>query len=423
MDGQELCRGGNPDPDQVHARGRARLPGALPPAPRAPSTPCRRARRSTSSCSCSAGFDQLLSRSPAASATRTAAPTASRSSPSATSRCRFVERGGRADAWSRARLQRVFRDGQGHRASAAPWSASPGSDAMDTYGSDKPDTPLRHELINDCLGRGARTAASPCSRARWRAAARVRGINAKGLAAKISRKEIDALGEFVKTYQAPRAWPGSRCTAEGGAVQVARSTSSSPRRRWTRSCAGPGRPARRRALLRRGQDAAWSCSPWARCACEIAQPSRPHRQEQVRPVLGHGVPAAWSTARRRGATSPCTIPSPSGHGRGRGLAGDRARTRSAPRAYDLVHERHRDGLRLHPHPLAARCRQRMFKLIGLPHERGPAALRLPAGRLQVRRAPARRLRLRRRPPHHAADRRDSPCATCSPSPRRPAPTA
>ena len=45
----------------------------------------------------------------------------------------------------------------------------------------------------------------------------VRGINAKGLAAKISRKEIDALGEFVKTFKAKGlAWIKVQ---EGGAVQ------------------------------------------------------------------------------------------------------------------------------------------------------------------------------------------------------------
>ena len=38
------------DPDRVVARGRARLPGAVAPASRASSTPCRRRRSSSSNC-------------------------------------------------------------------------------------------------------------------------------------------------------------------------------------------------------------------------------------------------------------------------------------------------------------------------------------------------------------------------------------
>lgn len=72
--------------------------------------------------------------------------------------------------------------------------------AMEKYGSDKPDTRFGLELVNvsDLVGQSgfkvfADTIANGGS---------VRAINAKGAGAAFSRKEIDALGEVVKTYKA-----------------------------------------------------------------------------------------------------------------------------------------------------------------------------------------------------------------------------
>ena len=73
-------------------------------------------------------------------------------------------------------------------------------EAMERYGSDKPDTRFGLELVDlsDLLGgcefkvfRGALDAGGT-----------VRAINAKGLAGKLTRKEIDKLVEVVKTYRA-----------------------------------------------------------------------------------------------------------------------------------------------------------------------------------------------------------------------------
>ncbi|WP_102411518.1 aspartate--tRNA ligase [Beduinella massiliensis] len=70
-------------------------------------------------------------------------------------------------------------------------------DAMDMYGSDKPDTRFEmkircvDELVKDC---GFKVFEDAVAEGRT-----VRAIRAEG-AAKLSRKEIDALGEFVKTY-------------------------------------------------------------------------------------------------------------------------------------------------------------------------------------------------------------------------------
>ena len=71
-------------------------------------------------------------------------------------------------------------------------------DAMDQYGSDKPDTRFGMKIVNldNVLNdSGFKVFDEAIAEGRT-----VRGINAKGAGARLSRKEIDALGEFVKTY-------------------------------------------------------------------------------------------------------------------------------------------------------------------------------------------------------------------------------
>lgn len=68
--------------------------------------------------------------------------------------------------------------------------------AMDRYGSDKPDTRfgmVLHDVTDTVRG---------CGFSVFENAPTVRGINAKGCTAKLSRKDIDALGELSKTYHA-----------------------------------------------------------------------------------------------------------------------------------------------------------------------------------------------------------------------------
>ena len=68
--------------------------------------------------------------------------------------------------------------------------------AMDEYGSDKPDTRFGMKLRDVTeLVRG-------CGFGVFETARSVRGFNAEGGAARLSRKEIDALGDLVKTYHA-----------------------------------------------------------------------------------------------------------------------------------------------------------------------------------------------------------------------------
>ena len=81
-----------------------------------------------------------------------------------------------------------------------PFLRMPYKEAMDRFGSDKPDTRFGMELcdISDVL---AGTEFKVFSSA-LEAGGSVRCINAEGLGTKLSRKEIDALGEYVKTYRA-----------------------------------------------------------------------------------------------------------------------------------------------------------------------------------------------------------------------------
>ncbi len=78
-------------------------------------------------------------------------------------------------------------------------------EAMDRYGSDKPDIRFGLELVNisDLVAdSGFKVFADAVKNG-----GSVRAVNAKGCGAKFSRREIDSLGEFVKTYKAKgMAW-------------------------------------------------------------------------------------------------------------------------------------------------------------------------------------------------------------------------
>lgn len=81
-----------------------------------------------------------------------------------------------------------------------PLRRIPYAEAMQRYGSDKPDTRFGLELC-DVSSIAANCDFKVFSGA-VAAGGSVRGINIKGGASKFSRKEIDGLGEFVKTYRA-----------------------------------------------------------------------------------------------------------------------------------------------------------------------------------------------------------------------------
>ncbi len=96
-------------------------------------------------------------------------------------------------------MQRVFQEVMGIEMQL-PIKRLTYAEAMDRFGSDKPDTRFGLELTNvsDALsGTEFKVFAGAIA-----AGGSVRGINAKGAALKLSRKEVDALGEYVKTYGA-----------------------------------------------------------------------------------------------------------------------------------------------------------------------------------------------------------------------------
>lgn len=95
---------------------------------------------------------------------------------------------------------------------ATPFKKLTYNEAMERYGSDKPDTRFGLELkeLGDVVaGSEFKVFADTLANGGI-----IKAINAEGLGEKLSRKEIDALGEFVKTYRAKGlAW--INITAEG----------------------------------------------------------------------------------------------------------------------------------------------------------------------------------------------------------------
>ena len=93
-----------------------------------------------------------------------------------------------------------------------PFYRMPWDEAMGRFGSDKPDTRFGLE-IQDVTEVFKGTEFKPFA-AVLAAGGTIRAINAKGLADKLSRKNIDKLGEVAKTYGA-KGLAYSRLTAEG----------------------------------------------------------------------------------------------------------------------------------------------------------------------------------------------------------------
>ena len=93
-----------------------------------------------------------------------------------------------------------------------PFYRMPWDEAMGRFGSDKPDTRFGLE-IQDVTEVFKGTEFKPFA-AVLEAGGTIRAINAKGLADKLSRKNIDKLGEVAKTYGA-KGLAYSRLTADG----------------------------------------------------------------------------------------------------------------------------------------------------------------------------------------------------------------
>ena len=94
---------------------------------------------------------------------------------------------------------------------ATPFVRMPWDEAMSRFGSDKPDTRFGLE-IQDVSSVFAGTEFKPFADA-LAAGGTIRAINAKGMADRLTRKNIDKLGEVAKTYGA-KGLAYSRLTAE-----------------------------------------------------------------------------------------------------------------------------------------------------------------------------------------------------------------
>ena len=108
-------------------------------------------------------------------------------------------------------MKRIFKEVLG-KDLETPFRRIKYQDAMDNYGIDKPDTrfDLRlHDLSEILKNTGFAVFSGAIA-----GGGSVRGINAKGAAEKLSRKEIDKLADFVKTYRA-KGLAYTRWTHEG----------------------------------------------------------------------------------------------------------------------------------------------------------------------------------------------------------------
>ena len=115
-------------------------------------------------------------------------------------------------------MRRVFREMLGIELTT-PLKRLTYREAMERYGSDKPDTRYGLELVD--LTDIARETEFAVFRAAVEAGGTVRGINVKGAASRLSRKEMDKLTEFVRGIGAKGlAW--ARLNADGTAASFSK---------------------------------------------------------------------------------------------------------------------------------------------------------------------------------------------------------
>ncbi len=96
-------------------------------------------------------------------------------------------------------IKRVFKEFLNYDV-PTPFRRIPYDEAMDRYGIDKPDTRFGLELCN--LSDLLTNCEFKVFKGALAAGGSVRGINVKGAASTLTRKEIDKLTDFVKTYRA-----------------------------------------------------------------------------------------------------------------------------------------------------------------------------------------------------------------------------
>ncbi len=96
-------------------------------------------------------------------------------------------------------LKKVFKDVLG-REVETPFLRLPYQEAMDRFGSDKPDTRFGMELVD--ISEEVKDCDFQVFKGAVENGGSVRCINAKGLGSSLTRKTLDSLTEYVKTYRA-----------------------------------------------------------------------------------------------------------------------------------------------------------------------------------------------------------------------------
>ena len=273
-----------------------------------------------------------------------------------------------------------------------PFVRMPWNEAMSRFGSDKPDTRFGLE-IQDVTEVFAHTEFKPFA-AVVEAGGSIRAINARGLADKLTRKNIDKLGEVARTYGA-KGLAYSRLTAEG--------TSSSFEKFLTeaeKAALYAALGAETGDVLLLVSDASWvkACTALGQVRLDIARKHGLIDPRQVQLPVGGGLPAV----RVQRAGRPLDGHAPPLHAaQGRGSGQDRKRPRRLP-CRGLRHraQRRGTGRRFHAYQRPGTAGPHVPRP-GFYRGEGPRQLRLPDGRLQVRRAAAWRHGLRPGPPGDA----------------------
>jgi aspartyl-tRNA synthetase len=111
----------------------------------------------------------------------------------------FVEDEGDVMNMAEGLVKRIFKDAASIKLKT-PFKKMTYKDAMDRFGSDKPDTRFGMELIN--ISDIVKNCGFQVFSGAVKNGGSVRVINAKGFEPRLARRDIDALADFAKTYKA-----------------------------------------------------------------------------------------------------------------------------------------------------------------------------------------------------------------------------
>ena len=301
----------------------------------------------------------------------------------------FAEPGGRARGRSRPRCSP--RPRRSPARPGPPIARMTWHDAMERYGTDKPDLRFGMELVElDEVFAATEFRA-------FAGAEAVKGIRVEG-EGDAAAAAVDALVDRAKELGAAGlVWMR---VARRRRRSSRRSRSSSPRPSSSASSTRSGAEPGDLVLIVAGDAAPTNAG--ARPAAPRPRSSAGGRGRLALPV-GRRLPAVRGARRRRSPDPGAPRVHDAAPRRPR-PARDRTRSSVRSQAYDLVlngWELGSGSVRIHRPDI----QQRIFALLGIDEERGAGAVRLPARRVPLRRAAARRVRVRHRPARRDARRR------------------